>query len=156
MYFLRNSSFRLAKTKFLSSEKSIFLFRAFLKLLKFGVDNSCLWKLIFWLVELIFSHFSDTPPSESYFPSSLNVFLNEFSSRMVETHFLSCENRFLLFILFFHQWKQLLKLVQIHFFGGKTLFPSAERDFLSSENCLLIFCASFLQVKTVRETSWNK
>ena len=153
MYFLTNSSFRLAKTEFLSSEKSIFLFRAFLKLLKFGVDNSCLWKLIFWLVELIFSHFSDTPPSESYFPSSGKVYLNEFSNPYGGDAFLFCGNRFLLYILFFHQWKQLLKLVEIHFLGGKTLFPSAERDFLSSENCLLIFCASFLQVKTVRETS---
>ena len=80
MYFLTNSSFRLAKTEFLFSEKSIFLFRAFLKVLKFRGDNSCLWKLIFWLVELIFSHFSDTSPSESYFPSSVNVFLNESSS----------------------------------------------------------------------------
>ena len=35
---------------------------------------------IFWLAELIFSHVSDTPPSESYFPSSVNVFLNESSN----------------------------------------------------------------------------
>ena len=74
------SSFRLVETDFLSSGKSIFLFRALLKLLKFGGGNSCLWKLIFWLVELIFSHFSDTPSSESYFPSSGNVFLNESSN----------------------------------------------------------------------------
>ena len=57
--------------------KSAFLVRALLKLLKFGGDNSCLWKQIFWLVELIFSHFSDTPSSKSYFPSSGNVFLTE-------------------------------------------------------------------------------
>ena len=39
------------------------------------------------------------------------------------------------------------------FFGGKT-YPLAERDFLSSENCILfLFRASFLQVKTVTETS---
>ena len=54
------------------------LFRTLLKLLKFRGANRCLWKLIFWLVELIFSHFSDTLSSESYyFPSSGNVFLNE-------------------------------------------------------------------------------
>ena len=39
------------------------------------------------------------------------------------------------------------------FFWGMTLFPLAERDFLSSENCILLFRASFLQVKTVTETS---
>ena len=61
--------------------KSIFLFRALLKLLKFGGGNSCLWKpMIFSLVEFIFFHFSDTPSSESYFPSSGDVFLNESSN----------------------------------------------------------------------------
>ena len=59
---------------FLSSGKNIFLFRALLKLLKFGGDNSCLRKLIFWLAELIFSHFSDTRSSESYFPCNVNAF----------------------------------------------------------------------------------
>ena len=78
--FLRNSSFRLVETDFLSSGRSIFLFRAMLKLLKFGGGNSCLWKLIFWLLELISSHFLDTPSSESFFPSSGNVFLNESSN----------------------------------------------------------------------------
>ena len=77
--FLTNSSFRLVKTDFLSNRKSIFLFRALLKLLKFRCGNSCLWKLIFWLIELIFSHFSDTCSSESYFSSGGNVFLNESS-----------------------------------------------------------------------------
>ena len=75
------SSFRLVETYFLSSGKSIFLFRALLKLLKFGCGNSWMWKLIFWLVELIFSHFSDTPSSENYFLSSGNVFLKEFPNR---------------------------------------------------------------------------
>ena len=65
---------------------------------------------------------------------------------MVETHFLSCENRFLLFNLFFNKWKPLLKLVETHYFAVKTLFPLVER----------LFRASFLQVKTVTETSRNK
>ena len=30
-----------------------------------------------------------------------------------------------------------------------------DRGFLSSENCSLLFRASFLQVETVSETSWN-
>ena len=48
--------------------------------MKFGGANSCLWKLIFCLVELIFSYFSDSPSGESYFPSGVNVFWNESSN----------------------------------------------------------------------------
>ena len=66
-------------TNFLSSGKSIF-FKALLKLLKFGGRNSCLWKLIFLLIEIIFSHFLDVPSSESYFLSSGNTLLNESSN----------------------------------------------------------------------------
>ena len=72
---------------------------------------------------------------------------------MAQAHFLSCGNRFLLFNIFFYKWKPPLKLVETHFFGGMTLFPLAEKDFLSSENSFLLFRASFLQVKTVTETS---
>ena len=39
-----------------------------------------LLEMILWLLEFIFSHFSDTPSSENYFPSSGNVFLNESSN----------------------------------------------------------------------------
>ena len=39
---------------------------------------SCSWKLILYLVEANFFHFSYTPASESYFLSGGNVFLNEF------------------------------------------------------------------------------
>ena len=46
-----------------------------------------------------------------------------------------------------------MKSVETHYFGLKTLFPLTGRDFLSSENCFLLFRASFLQVKTVTETS---
>ena len=70
-HFLTKASFLLVETDFLSSGKSI---------LKFGGGNSCLLKLIFWLVELTFSHFTDTPSSESYFLSSGNGFLNESSN----------------------------------------------------------------------------
>ena len=137
--FSTNSSFRLVETDFLSSGNNNFLFRALLKLLKFGGSNSCLWKLIFWLGELIFSHFSDNPSSESYFSSSGNIFLNESSNPYCGSSFQQAETS--------------LKLVETHFWGGKTLFPLAERDFLFSENCFLFFRASFLQVKTVTETS---
>ena len=37
--FLTNSSFRLVETNFLSSRNSIVLFRALLKILKFGGSN---------------------------------------------------------------------------------------------------------------------
>ena len=70
--FLTNCSFRLAETNFLSSGKIVFLFIALLKLLKFGGNSSCNWQFFF--------HFSDIPPSESYFPSSVNVFLNNSSN----------------------------------------------------------------------------
>ena len=39
-----------------------------------------LLEMILWLLEFIFSHFSDIPSSESFFPSSGNVFLNESSN----------------------------------------------------------------------------
>ena len=129
MYFLTNSSFRLAKTEFLSSEKSIFLFRAFLKLLKFGVDNSCLWKLIFWLVELIFSHFSDTPPSESYFPSSLNVFLNESSSPYGGDTFSVLWKPLSLIYSFFPPVETITEISGNPFFGGKDFIPVSRKGF---------------------------
>ena len=64
--FLTDFSFRLTETDFLSSGKSAFLFRALLKVLKFGGANSCLWKLrlysrqqkgIFCLVKTVFFYF---------------------------------------------------------------------------------------------------
>ena len=64
--------------------------------------------------------------------------------------FPSYRNRFLLFSFVFCKWKPSLKLAETHFF---TLFPLLERDFLSSENRFLLFRGSFLQVKTVTETS---
>ena len=72
---------------------------------------------------------------------------------MVQMHFLSCGNRFLLFTLFFLQVETVTEISGDPFFWGKTLFQLVEKDFLSSENCFLLFRASFLQVKTVTETS---
>ena len=101
-------------------ERVFFLFRAWLKLLKFEGGNSCLWKLIFWLVEL--------------FPCP------------VETVFSYLQS-------FFLQVESIPETSEDPFFGGKTLFQLVERGFLSSENCFLLFRASFLRVKTVTETS---
>ena len=42
------------------------------------------------------------------------------------------------------------------FSGGKTLFPLAERNFLSSESCFLLFRASFLEVKSVTQTQMKQ
>ena len=70
---------------------------------------------------------------------------------MVETDFLSCGNRFLLFNIFFYKWKPLLKLVGTNLFGKD--FVQVESDFLLSGNCYLLFRPSFLQVETVTETS---
>ena len=157
MYFLTSSSLRLAKTGFLSSGKEYFfcseLCWSFWNL---GGDNSCLWKLIFRLVELIFFHLSNTPPSESYFLSSVNVFLKESSSPYGGDTFSVLWKPFSLIYSFFPQMETVTKISVNSFLGGRTFFLLAERDFLSSENCFLLFCASFLQVKTVRENSWNK
>ena len=66
--------------EFLSNGRVFVLFRALLKLLKFEGGNSCLWKLLSLASRTFPLHFSDTPSSESCFPSSENVFLNESSN----------------------------------------------------------------------------
>ena len=122
--FLTNSSFRLVETERVFS----FLFRAFLKLLKFGSGNSCLRKLIFWLVELIFSHFSDTASSESYLPSSGNVCLNKFSNPHSGDAFSVLWKPFSLIQYFFLQVETVTKISGNPFWGrGKTLFPENGR-----------------------------
>ena len=147
---------RLVETNFLSSRNSIALFRDLLKILKFEGSNLFKRKIIsarknwsFLLVEVNFFHFSDTPASESR-----NVFWANFSFRTVETYFLSCGKRFLLFNLFFYKWKPSLKLVETNLCGKD--FVLVEMDFPPSGNCFLLFRTSFLQVETVTETSWNK
>ena len=74
---------------------------------------------------------------------------------MVETHFLPCEKPFS-FNIFFQQVEIVTEISGNPLFLGKDLFPLVKRDFLSSENCFLLFRASFLDVKTVTEVSWNK
>ena len=59
-----------------------------------------LLEMILWLLEFIFSHFSDTPFSESYFPSSGNVFLNESSNPYGGDALSVLWKQFLLFNLF--------------------------------------------------------
>ena len=74
---------------------------------------------------------------------------------MVETNFLSCGNRFLLFSLsFFYKWKPSLQLVKISLFRKD--FVPIKSDFPPIQNRFLLFHASFLQVETVTETSSNK
>ena len=73
------------------------------------------------------------------------------SFRTMEMKFLSCGNGFLLFNLFFYKWKPSLKLVETNLFGKD--FVPVESDFPRSENCFLLFRASFLQVETVTETN---
>ena len=57
------------------------------------------------------------------------------------------------YLIFFKQVKTMTDIRGNQFFGGKSLFPLAKRDFLSSENYFVLFRASFLQVKTVTEAS---
>ena len=47
-----------------------------------------------------------------------------------------------------------MKLVEANFFGRD--FVLAERDFPPKGNCFLLLRASFLQLETVIETSWDK
>ena len=83
----RFSSFQLVETDFLSSGNRILSLRVLLKFLKFKCTNIFLRETLFLLVEtdflakfffFFFFNFSDTPPNESYFLPSGNVFLNEF------------------------------------------------------------------------------
>ena len=114
------------------------------------------WKCIFYRIlhSGYFPHFSDTLSSESYFRPSGSVFLNESSNPHDGGVFSVLWKPFsLIYNLFIYKWNPSLKLVETHFFGGKTLFQLSERDFLSIENSFLLFRASFLQVKTVTETS---
>ena len=83
--FLTNSSFRLVETNYVPSRNSIVLFRALLKIFKFGGSSLFLRKTCFLLVEtdfllieVTFFHFRDTPATERYFLSSRNIFLNRF------------------------------------------------------------------------------
>ena len=72
---------------------------------------------------------------------------------MVETHLCPVETVFSYLILFL-QAETVTEIIRSPFFGGKTLFPLAERDFLSNKNCFLfLFRASYLQVKPATETS---
>ena len=73
---------------------------------------------------------------------------------MVETVFCLVETVFSYLIFFFYKRKPSLKLAKIDLFGKD--FVPVDRDFLPSENCFLLFRASFLQVETVTETSWKK
>ena len=140
--FLTNFSFRLVQKNFLSSRNSTVSFRALWKILKFGGCNlfkrniiSARGNWFFWLVKVNFL-------------SSRNVFLTNFSFRMVETDFWSCGNYFLLLNFFFLQVETFTEI-------GKDFVP-VERDFPPSGNCFLLFRDSFLQVETVTENSWNK
>ena len=71
---------------------------------------------------------------------------------MVERHFLSFGNHFLL-PNFFLQVETVTEISGNPFLGQTTLFPLAERDFLSNENCFLLCSAFFLQAKTFTEAS---
>ena len=155
-YIFTNTSFRLTQMNFLSSENSILLFRTLLKFWKFWrwkffyeKPYSCSRKLIVCLVEVFFfPFFFDTPASENFFSSNGNVFLNKFFIPWRRISVL-WKSFYLIQCIFFSASGSPLKLVE-------TLFRLEVSDFLSTEKCFLLFRASFLQVETVTETSWNK
>ena len=107
------------------------------------------WNFFFFF--FFFFHFSDTPARESYFLSSGNVFLNEFFVPYGGDGFLCFVENIFSYLIFFLQVEAAYEINGS--FLGKTLFPLVEKDFLSGGNCFLLFCASFLQVETVSETS---
>ena len=113
--------------------------------------DSSLWKLIFWLVEVIFPIFQRPILEKSIFRLAETCFETNFSFRMVKTDVWSCGNRFPLFNLFFYKWKPSLKLMV--YFLRNNLSPVIERYFLSSGSRFLLLRASFLRVETVSETS---
>ena len=86
-FFLTNSSIPPVETNFLFSRKSIVLFRALLKILKFGGGKLFKRNLSFWPVEVNFFHFSDNPASERYFLSE-----KDFDLVPVERDFLPSGN----------------------------------------------------------------
>ena len=109
------SFMRLMQTDFLLSRKCIFLVRLFCcqqkPLLELGVNSLkkelilASGQLIFQLVKtILFLHFSETAVSDSFFPSSGNVFFNE--------------------ILHSSQWKRIFRLVETHFVCSE-VFPSS-------------------------------
>ena len=148
------SLIRLVETDFLSSVKCILFIRSFAETFEIRRWQFMLVETDFLANRTFFPHFSDTPSSESYFPSSENVCLNESSS--------PCGGG-----VFSVLWKPLSLICNLFslqveivpetsggpFFWGKTLFQLTERVFLCSENCFLLFRASFLQVKAATETS---
>ena len=111
--------------KFLSSRNSIVLFRALLKILKFQ--------------------------NFKYFFQRERVFKRIFHSLQWGQIFCHVQIVFSYLILFFLQLKIFTEISGNKCFWGKGFVP-VERDFPPSGNCLLLFCASFLQVETVTET----
>ena len=97
---------------FLSSRNSIVLLRILLKILKFGFSNlfirnviSTCGNLFFGQQKLIFSIFKILVLLKGIFCLAKTYFSTNFSFRLVETDFLPCGNRFLLFNHFFLQGK---------------------------------------------------
>ena len=84
--FLTNSSFRLVKTKVLSSRNSIVLFRETITIILLRETLFMLVEIDFLASRSFFFYFTDAPASERYFLSGENIF----SFHMVETDFLPC------------------------------------------------------------------
>ena len=143
-----SSSFRPVETNFLSSRNSIVYSVLLFYYFKIRVSNQ---SKSFWLVEVNFFHFSDTPASERYSLSSGNVPLNQFAIPYGGDRFFGLVETVFCLIFFFYKWKPSLKLVETSSFWKD--FVPVERDFPPSGNCFLLFRASFLQVETVTETS---
>ena len=99
-----------------------------------------------------FFHFSDTPVTKSYFSSSRNVILTEFFYSVRGSQiFCLVVTVFSHLIFFFLQ----VKLVKAQFFG-KDFTPACRKGFSVWWKLFFLFCAAFLHVETITETSLNK
>ena len=90
----------------------------------------------------------------SFRNSGVATFLREPLNLLVGTDFLADENQFFHFFDTSASESYFSSSGNI-FFREERLFLLVERDFLSSRNWFLLFRASFLQVETISETSWN-
>ena len=128
-----NSSFLLVETNFLSCRNSIVLFRALLKILKFGGSNLFKRNLIsargscfFGQQKLNFSIFQILLLVKVIFVQQKRVFERIFHSAWWRRILCLVETGFSYLIFFFYKRKPSLKLVETNLFGKD--FVSVERD----------------------------
>ena len=153
-----NSSFLLVETNFLSCRNSIVLFRALLKILKFGGSNLFKRNLIsargscfFGQQKLNFSIFQILLLVKVIFVQQKRVFERIFHSAWWRRILCLLETGFSYLIFFFLQEETFIEIS-----GNKFIWErlcSGRKGCAPSGDCFLLFCACFPLVETVTETS---